>query len=145
MAARAKRGALQLLTIAGDPGVGKSRLVAEFLAASDARVIHGRCLSYGEGITYFPVGVEVLKQLDALPSDPAAAASLRSLLGETQEATSADKIAWAFRKLLEEQAPLVCVFDGIQSREETSSICSSTSPCSRPEHRSCSSAWPGRS
>ena len=108
----------QLLTIAGDPGVGKSRLVAEFLAASDARVIHGRCLSYGEGITYFPV-VEVLKQLATLPADPAAAASLRSLLGETQEATSADEIAWAFRKLLEEQAPLVCVFDDIQWGEET--------------------------
>ena len=32
-------------------------------------VVRGRCLSYGEGITYWPV-VEVLKQLDALPSDP---------------------------------------------------------------------------
>ena len=39
----------------------------------DARVVRGRCLPYGEGITYWPV-IEVLKQLDALPSDPAAAA-----------------------------------------------------------------------
>jgi class 3 adenylate cyclase/tetratricopeptide (TPR) repeat protein len=108
----------QLFTIAGDPGVGKSRLVAEFLAVSDARVVQGRCLSYGEGITYWPV-VEVLKQLDALPADPAAAAPLRSLLGETQEATSADEIAWAFRKLLEERSPLVCLFDDIQWGEET--------------------------
>jgi class 3 adenylate cyclase len=108
----------QLFTIAGDPGVGKSRLVAEFLAANEARVVQGRCLSYGEGITYWPV-VEVLKQLDALPSDPDAAAPLRSLLGETRDARSADEIAWAFRKLLEEQAPLVCLFDDIQWGEET--------------------------
>jgi class 3 adenylate cyclase/tetratricopeptide (TPR) repeat protein len=108
----------QLFTITGDPGVGKSRLVAEFLAANEARVVQGRCLSYGEGITYWPV-VEVLKQLDALPTDPDAAAPLRSLLGETHEARSADEIAWAFRKLLEEQAPLVCLFDDIQWGEET--------------------------
>jgi hypothetical protein len=75
-------------------------------------------LPYGEGITYWPV-VEVVKQLDALPSDPAAAASLRSLLGETDEGTSAEEIAWAFRRLLEEQAPLVVVFDDIQWGEET--------------------------
>jgi hypothetical protein len=61
----------------------------------------------------------VLKQLDALPSDPAAAAAIRSLLGESEAGTSAEEIAWAFRKLLEEQAPLVLVFDDIQSGEET--------------------------
>src|SRR5262249_47056323 len=54
-----------------------------------------------------------------LPSDPAAAAPLRSLLGETHDATSADEIAWAFRKLLEERSPLVRVFDDIQWSEET--------------------------
>jgi class 3 adenylate cyclase/tetratricopeptide (TPR) repeat protein len=108
----------ELVTIVGDAGVGKSRLVAEFLATIDARAVRGRCLSYGEGITYWPV-VEVLKQLDALPSDPAATASIRSLLGETETGASAEEIAWAFRKLLEEQAPLVCLFDDIQWAEET--------------------------
>jgi class 3 adenylate cyclase/tetratricopeptide (TPR) repeat protein len=108
----------ELVTVVGEAGVGKSRLTAEFLASVAARVVAGRCLSYGEGITYWPV-VEVVKQLDALPSDPAAAASIRALLGETEEGTSADEIAWAFRKLLEEQAPLVCVFDDIQWGEET--------------------------
>ena len=110
-----------LVTILGDPGVGKSRLAAEFLAQMDAKIVRGRCLSYGKGITYWPV-VEVLRQLDAFPSDPVVAAPLRSLLGETQEPTSADEIAWAFRKLLEEQArerPLVCLFDDIQWGEET--------------------------
>ena len=80
--------------------------------------MRGRCLPYGEGITYWPV-VEVVKQLAALPSDPVAAAAIRSLLGESEVGTSGDEIAWAFRKLLEEQAPLVVCFDDIQWGEET--------------------------
>jgi len=107
----------ELVTIVGDAGVGKSRLVAEALDGTEARVVRGRCLPYGEGITYWPV-VEVVRQLDSLPSDPAASASIRSLLRETDEATSAEEIAWAFRKLLEEQAPVTCLFDDIQWGEE---------------------------
>ena len=71
----------ELVTVIGDPGVGKSRLVTEALARIDARVVRGRCLSYGEGITYWPV-VDVVKQLDALPSDAQAANAVRSLLRE---------------------------------------------------------------
>jgi class 3 adenylate cyclase len=108
----------ELVTIVGEPGVGKSRLVAEFLAGLDTRVVHGRCLSYGEGITYWPV-VEVLKQLGTLPAEPAAAGALRALLGDSDAVTSPDEIAWAFRKALEESAPLVVVFDDIQWGEET--------------------------
>ncbi len=108
----------ELVTVVGDPGIGKSRLAAEALASIDARVVRGRCLPYGAGITYWPV-VEVIKQLDVLPTDPAAAAALRSLLGESDAGTSAEEIGWAFRKLLEEQAPLVVVFDDIQWGEET--------------------------
>ena len=108
----------ELMTVVGDAGVGKSRLVAEALGAVEARVLRGRCLPYGEGITYWPV-VEVVKQLGALPSDPVAEAAMRSLLGESDVATSGDEIAWAFRKLLEEQAPLVVVFDDIQWGDET--------------------------
>jgi class 3 adenylate cyclase/tetratricopeptide (TPR) repeat protein len=108
----------ELVTVVGDAGVGKSRLVAEALAEVEARVLRGRCLPYGDGITYWAV-VEVVKQLAALPSDPIAAAAIRSLLGESDVATSGDEIAWAFRKLLEEQAPLVVVFDDIQWGEQT--------------------------
>src|SRR5262245_55796111 len=43
----------ELITIAGEAGVGKSRLVAEALELIPARVVLGRCLSYGEGITYW--------------------------------------------------------------------------------------------
>jgi class 3 adenylate cyclase/tetratricopeptide (TPR) repeat protein len=110
----------QLFTILGSAGVGKSRLAAEFLAGLEARVVRGRCLSYGEGITYWPV-VEILKQLATMPEGDAAR-PLRSLLGETEEPASAEEIAWGFRKLLEQEAqarPLVCVFDDLHWGEET--------------------------
>jgi class 3 adenylate cyclase/tetratricopeptide (TPR) repeat protein len=108
----------ELVTVVGDPGVGKSRLVAETLAGLGARIARGRCLPYGEGITYWPV-VEVVKQLDALPGDEQAARAIGSLLGESETTVGTDEIAWAFRKLLEEQAPLVVCFDDIQWAEET--------------------------
>jgi class 3 adenylate cyclase/tetratricopeptide (TPR) repeat protein len=107
-----------LVTVVGDAGVGKSRLVAEALAQVESRVVRGRCLPYGDGITYWPL-VEVVKQLTAMPSDPVAAAAIRSLLGESDVGTSGDEIAWAFRKLLEEQAPLVVVLDDLQWGDET--------------------------
>jgi len=111
----------ELVTVAGDPGVGKSRLATEFLASIDATAVRGRCLPYGDGITYWPI-VEVLKQMDVLPPEEAAATTIRSLLGETAAATSPEEIAWAFRKTLEGAAsdrPLVVVFDDIQWAEET--------------------------
>jgi class 3 adenylate cyclase/tetratricopeptide (TPR) repeat protein len=109
------------VTLVGDAGVGKSRLATEVLALVEARVVRGRCLPYGEGITYWPV-IEVLKQLALLPPEEAAVAAIRSLLGETEAATSAEEIAWAFRKTLEHAAaerPLVVVFDDIHWGEET--------------------------
>ena len=110
----------QLFTVLGSAGVGKSRLVAEFLQDVDARLVRGRCLSYGEGISYWPV-VEILKQLRTLPAGDAAR-PLRALLGESDAAASAEEIAWGFRKLLEQQAqtePLVCVLDDLHWAEET--------------------------
>jgi len=111
----------RLFTILGDAGVGKSRLASEFLAGLEARVVRGRCLSYGKGITYWPI-VEVVKQLDALPKNGAAAAAIGSLLGKIESGTSASEIAWAFRGLLEQEAqdaPLVCVLDDLHWGEET--------------------------
>jgi class 3 adenylate cyclase/tetratricopeptide (TPR) repeat protein len=116
----ASKRSCQLFTVLGTAGVGKSRLAAEFVRGIDARVVSGRCLSYGQGITYRPL-VELLTQLDELPPDDAAAASLRSLLGESAAATSADEIAWASRKLLEHAArerPLVCVLEDLHWAEE---------------------------
>ena len=144
----------ELVTVVGEPGVGKSRMVAEALDSIEARVARGRCLPYGKGITYWPV-VEVVKQLAALPSDPAAATALRSLLGESEQGTSADQIAWAFRKLLEEQAPLVICLDDVQWGEETfldlieaTALLSAGAPIlllcmARPELLDRRPAWPG--
>ena len=111
----------ELVTLVGEAGVGKSRLAAEAEPMSEAQVVRGRCLSYGQGITYAPV-TEVLKQLDVLPSDEAAAAAIRSLLRETETLSSAEEIAWAFRKTLEQAAaerPLIVVFDDLHWAEET--------------------------
>ena len=112
----------QLFTILGSAGVGKSRLVAEFVGSlDDALVVRGRCLPYGEGITYWPV-VEVLKQLPPMETDPVAAATTRALAAGEELVTSGDEIAWAFRKQLEAVAaetPVVCVFDDVHWGEET--------------------------
>ena len=63
MAQAVADGSCQLFTVLGAAGVGKSRLAYAFLdGLGDATVVRGTCLSYGEGITYWPV-VEVLKQL----------------------------------------------------------------------------------
>jgi class 3 adenylate cyclase/tetratricopeptide (TPR) repeat protein len=111
-----------LFTLLGPAGVGKSRLAAEFLASlGEALVVRGRCLPYGEGITYWPV-VEVVKQLPETETDPVAAETIRALVGDEQLVTSSEEIAWAFRKLLESVAggqPLVCVFDDVHWGEET--------------------------
>ena len=110
----------QLFTVLGSAGVGKSRLAAEFLGELEARVVRGRCLSYGDGITYWPV-VEILKQFGTLPEGDAER-PLSSLLGESEMPAAADEIAWGFRKLLEQEAreqPLVCVLDDLHWGEET--------------------------
>jgi tetratricopeptide (TPR) repeat protein len=96
----------------------------------------------------------VVKQIGTVPSDPSAAGALRSLLGEAGEATGADQIAWAFRKLIEEHAPLVVCFDDIQWGEETfldlleSTALLAVAPVmllcmARPELLERRPAWPG--
>ena len=123
-------GSCQLFTILGQAGVGKSRLAEEFLGGVDqAMVVRGRCLPYGEGITYWPV-VEVVLQLTAgeqdrladLVPDPLAAAAVAGLLGRETTVTSPEEVAWGFRKLLEGAAserPVVCVFDDLHWGEST--------------------------
>ena len=111
----------QLFTVLGAAGVGKSRLAAEFLSSLDnALVVRGRCLAYGEGITYWPV-VEVVRQLPHVRLDASSGHGIRTLLGEEQVATK-EEIARAFRKLLEAVAattPVVCVFDDVHWGEQT--------------------------
>jgi class 3 adenylate cyclase len=110
--------ACHLFTILGAAGVGKSRLAQEFLAGVDATVVSGRCLSYGDGISYWPV-TEVVKRL---APDGDVAGPLASILGDDAASGSPEEIAWAFRKLLESRAAeraLVVVFDDLHWGEPT--------------------------
>ncbi len=61
-----------LVAVIGDPGVGKSRLVAEFLGTLEgqARVIAGRCLPYGEGVTLWPFREILRAEAGVIGSDP---------------------------------------------------------------------------
>jgi predicted ATPase len=107
-------------------GVGKSRLAAEFVRGVDARVVTGTCLSYGQGITYWPV-VSIVRQLldpqhgcpgaaGLMAGDAKVAAAVNVLVGEQAAVTSPAEIAWAVRKLLESSAeltPVVVVFDDL--------------------------------
>jgi predicted ATPase len=133
----------QLFTILGAPGVGKSRLVDEFLddVAPEALVAQGRCLPYGEGITYWPVleavrdaaslddsktADENLALLAALLADePEADLVVRRLgevLGLVEQSSSLEETFQAVRTLVEALArrqPLVLVFDDIHWGEAT--------------------------
>lgn len=131
-----------LFTILGAAGVGKSRLVNEFLGSlgDRATVARGRCLSYGEGITYWPIGdiVRGTTGIDAASADPAAdLARVTAHIGERADADrialrvtqaighvggdqAPDEVPWAIRSFLEALAadrPLVVVLDDLQWAE----------------------------
>jgi class 3 adenylate cyclase len=125
--------ACHLFTILGAAGIGKSRLTNEFLARrNDATVLRGRCLAYGEGITYFPL-VEILEAIAADPElsaligrDPEAQRPLNqvaSAVGLAAEpALSREETFHAVRRLFEaiaRQSPLVVVLDDIHWAEPT--------------------------
>jgi class 3 adenylate cyclase/tetratricopeptide (TPR) repeat protein len=134
--------ACHLFTVLGPAGVGKSRLVESFLAElPDARVLRGRCLPYGEGITFYPV-VEVLKEAAGIADfeDPdeterkicelvereeqgsLICARIGQLLGLAEGEAVPEETLWAIRRFLEVLArgrPLVIVFDDIHWGEGT--------------------------
>ena len=129
--------ACQLFTILGTAGVGKSRLVLAFLEqeAAEATILRGRCLPYGQNITFWPIGEIVRAAAGIAPADPptAARARLRALVeGDPDADLIAERISqalsldeaeapveetfWAVRKLLEALArerPLVIVIDDL--------------------------------
>ena len=92
---------VQLVTVVGEPGLGKSRIVAELFGYIDARPElvtwrQGRCLPYGEGITFWALGEIVKAHAGILESDdPATAmAKLDVVLPEGEER------AWFRQRLL---------------------------------------------
>jgi class 3 adenylate cyclase/tetratricopeptide (TPR) repeat protein len=102
-----------LVTVLGPAGIGKTRLAGEFVdkAGQVARVLQGRCLSYGEGITYWPLQ-EILRSVaERPPSAP-----------DPEQATSTEEAFWAYRKLFEalaQEQPLVLVLEDIHWAEPT--------------------------
>jgi class 3 adenylate cyclase len=136
-------GAPGLFTLLGSAGVGKSRLVAEFVSslAGQATVLRGHCLSYGEGITYWPIGeiVRGAAGIDEADTAEAARAKVRAILGGERdgdvlaarissaiglspEAAPQEEIFWAIRKLLEllaSERRLVVVVEDIHWAEPT--------------------------
>ena len=130
----------QLVTIVGVPGIGKSRLVLELYEAIERlpELIswrHGRCLSYGEGITFWALGEMVKAQLGILEGDDSAETErklasavddswveshLRPLVGLAGGAEGGgdmrDEAFAAWRRYFEELAeerPLVLVFEDL--------------------------------
>jgi class 3 adenylate cyclase/tetratricopeptide (TPR) repeat protein len=78
----AQQRSVQLVTVVGEPGVGKSRLVAELFAYIEAkpefiRWRQGRCLPYGEGITFWALGEIVKAEAGILESDSAEVAGAK--------------------------------------------------------------------
>ena len=131
-----------LFTLLGPAGVGKSRLVGEFLggSAASSTVLRGRCLSYGEGITFFPLAEVIHQAAGILEGEPpdASRAKLAASLADTADGERIASLVgglfgwsppgatedsfWAVRKVLEHLArerPVVVVFDDIHWAEPT--------------------------
>jgi class 3 adenylate cyclase/tetratricopeptide (TPR) repeat protein len=137
-AARDRRA--HLVTIYGEPGVGKSRLAREFVGSLEgATVLSGRCLPYGAGITYWPLaemgksaaGIsdddpvkDAMEKLRECCEDEAVADLLglaAGVLEAVEDERSGQEIAWAARGWADQLAdvqPLVLVFEDIHWAEE---------------------------
>jgi class 3 adenylate cyclase/tetratricopeptide (TPR) repeat protein len=134
----AAEGTCHLVSVLGSAGVGKSRLVDEFVAdlGDQAAVLRGHCPAFGDSVTMWPM-VEIVRQAAGIaPDDSAerARARLRELLGGEERGTLVteriaqllglgrdtglpEDSAWALQRLLETLArrkPLVLVIDDLQ-------------------------------
>ena len=136
----ARDGRAHLFTIYGEPGVGKSRLTREFVDGVErASILTGRCLPYGEGVTYWPLA-EMIKAAAGISDDDPLEEAFEKLRACCEEETVADvlglaagmlealegerssqEIAWAAREVMETLAdvqPLVLLFEDIHWAEE---------------------------
>jgi len=136
-----QRDQVCLVTVLGAPGIGKTRLVREFLAElSDdaATILSGRCAAYGRGITYAPLasmlgalpgGWGALAHRLATDSDMGAQAarSLSTIIDQPDQLdqhgqVGVEEISWAIRHVLEKLArerPVIMVWDDLHWAEET--------------------------
>ncbi|MFB3737964.1 MAG: adenylate/guanylate cyclase domain-containing protein [Candidatus Velamenicoccus archaeovorus] len=131
----------QLVTVFGPAGVGKSRLLREFIAnAGDGvRTLRGHCLSYGEGITFWPLA-EVVREAAGIEDDDSleearnklvamagedawdAIERVAAAIGLSNETFPVQETFWGARRLAErladDQASIV-VIDDIHWAEDT--------------------------
>lgn len=129
-----------LITVVGEAGVGKSRLVREFSESTAATFLHGRCISHQVGMTYWPV-VQIVKQaagisdldesaemqsrieavLGGADDAPQVARQLTAVVGSSEErAPALEETYRAVRKLLEATArsgPVVAVIEDVHWAE----------------------------
>ena len=134
--------ACQLFTVLGSPGVGKSRLVEEFVSGVEGAQVHrGHCLSYGDGITFWAIE-ELVRSIvgadqPATPEDALRAlrtslagaeeaeaiiGALAGLIGLSPDPSTQQDGFWALRRFLEYRAvesPLVLVLDDVHWAEPT--------------------------
>src|SRR6201987_2878886 len=122
----------RLFTVLGPAGIGKSRLAAELTSRLGERATPavGHCLSYGVGITYWPL-TEILRELGG--EDAAAEALegeeregvlevIRSLIGRAEAVGSGEETFWAVRHVVEALArrrPLLLCFEDLHWAEQT--------------------------
>ena len=135
--------ACHLFTVLGAAGAGKTRLVEEFAGQvdADATVLRGRCLAYGEGITFWPVvelvslaaGLSILdppeeakrKLLSVIgPGERSdrIAALVAGLVGLSETDAPVEESFWALRRFLEilaSRQPLLLLLDDLQWAEST--------------------------
>jgi class 3 adenylate cyclase/tetratricopeptide (TPR) repeat protein len=129
----------RLATVLGEAGVGKSRLIDELVHAveQDATVLRGRCLPYGEGITFWPLAEAVreaariaerdttetarAKLLD-LAGDAEVTERVASALGLSTEPFPVQELVWGARRLLESlgrERPVLVLFEDVHWAEPT--------------------------
>jgi predicted ATPase/class 3 adenylate cyclase len=136
-------GRSRLVLLVGDPGIGKSRLARELVATITPRahVVSGRCLPYGDGITFWPLA-EIVREAagvhsDDLPGAVAAkiaalagpgpnaddiAAGVAAAIGVSEHALDRERIFWAVRTLLRSMAarrPLLVILEDLHWAEPT--------------------------
>jgi class 3 adenylate cyclase/tetratricopeptide (TPR) repeat protein len=124
-----------LVTVYGEPGIGKSRLVGEFTEGAErVTVLRGRALPYGEGVSYWPLASMIKDSAGITDDAPASEAFERlrisceseavadllavalGVLGAAEEGRSAGELTWAvtiWAERLAEAQPLVLVFEDV--------------------------------
>ncbi len=131
---------VQLVTVYGEPGLGKTRLVSEFVESLErVTTLSGRTLPYGEGVTYWPLASMIKASAGITDDDPAnnafeklrlcceseAVADLLAValgvLGAAEGERTPEQLTWAALRWAEQLAdvqPLVLVFEDVHWAEE---------------------------